>query len=215
MRPHSEPGSAGAFGSPHSDRTTHSLISEARAGDQHAWSELHERYRRILSILVRSSRPSAIRPRVGTEDLVQSTFLSAYRGLDGYEDRGPGSFLNWLKAILRNRIAERLRQHQAVKRDARREEALGDSSTTSAQTDPSPSEVASQAETGVMLIEAIATLPHDSRAVVIGYFFEEMTTKDMADALRTSESSVRRRLASALGVLRKSLGSSWPGEASV
>jgi len=190
---------------PRPDDTTQSLIEAAREGDETAWSELHVRYRRILALLVRSSRPSSLKGRVGTEDIVQSAFLSAFKGLEGYEDRGRGSFLSWLKKILQNRIAERLRQHQAEKRDARREERLEGDRSPSSAADPSPSEIASQAEACSMLLAAIAELPSDHRDVIICHFFEDMSTRRIAEVLDTSETSVRRRIASTLGVLKKRL----------
>jgi RNA polymerase sigma-70 factor, ECF subfamily len=190
---------------PRPDDTTQSLIDAAREGDETAWSELHVRYRRILALLVRSSRPSSLKGRVGTEDIVQSAFLSAFRGLNGYEDRGPGSFLSWLKKILQNRIAERLRQHQAEKRDARRDEPLDGGRTPSSAADPSPSEIASHAEACSMLLAAIAELPTDLRDVIICHFFEDLSTRRIAEVLETSETSVRRRIAATLGILKKRL----------
>jgi RNA polymerase sigma-70 factor (ECF subfamily) len=187
------------------DETTQDLIAAAKEGDEAAWSELNLRYRRILAMFVRSSRPAGLQRRVGTEDMVQSTFISAYRGLSSYEDRGTGSFLVWLKAILRNRIAERLRQHQAERRDLRRDEPLESAGSTTAGRESSPSEIASKAELCSLLLSVVAELPSDQREIVMCHFFEDMPTKQIAQVLKASESSVRRRLASILGVLKHRL----------
>jgi RNA polymerase sigma-70 factor (ECF subfamily) len=194
------------------DNTTQSLIDAARSGDDSAWSELNVRYRRILSLLVRSNRPPSMRGRVGTEDVVQSTFLSAFRGLGGYEDRGRGSFLAWLKTILRNRIAQRLRQHAAERRDTNREEPLGESHSSTTAQDPSPSEIAARAESCSRLLEAVAELPSEHRDLIICHFFEGMSTRSMARTFDASETSVRRRLGKSLELLRKQMDRSTPDE---
>lgn len=184
---------------------TRILIDAARAGDETAWSELDVRYRRALALFARSRRPTAFKARVGTEDVVQSTLLSAFRGLDGYEDRGSGSFLSWLKTILRNCVAERIRKHGAERRDAGREEPLGETSARAPAQDPSPSTVAATAESCSDLLRGISCLPSEHRDVIVMHFFEGLTTRRVAERLGTSETSVRRRLGRSLALLRKEL----------
>lgn len=185
---------------------TRDLIDAARQGDDSAWRELDARFRRTLSRIAHSRRPPAVRGRVGTEDVVQSTLLSAYRGLHTYEDRGSGSFLSWLKTILRNRVAERVRSQSTQRRDPRLEQPLGEAAHQTPAVDPSPSGVAERAEVCSRLLGGIAALPSDVRGVIVMHFFEGLSTRRVAERLGTSDASVRRRIGRGLELLKRELG---------
>jgi RNA polymerase sigma-70 factor (ECF subfamily) len=79
------------------------LLSRARAGDQDAFGELVEPYRRELQVhcyRILGSVPDA-------EDIVQETLLAAWRGLAGFEGRA--SVRAWLYRIATNRCLNALR----------------------------------------------------------------------------------------------------------
>src|SRR5438045_3340607 len=87
-------------------------LSRARAGDQDAFAELVEPYRRELQLhcyRILGSLQDA-------EDLLQETLLAAWRGLEGFEERA--SLRNWLYRIATNRclnaLRDRKRQPQEV-----------------------------------------------------------------------------------------------------
>src|SRR5436190_2934805 len=78
-------------------------LSRARAGDQDAFAELVEPYRRELQLhcyRILGSLQDA-------EDLLQETLLAAWRGLEGFEERA--SLRNWLYRIATNRCLNALR----------------------------------------------------------------------------------------------------------
>lgn len=181
--------------------TTRALIDRARGGDQRAWWRLDRRYRDDLLRIVRRNRPSRHQARIGTEDIVQSAFLSAFRGLKGFEPRGRGSFLSWLKVILRHRIAERLRRHGAARRDVAQEDPLNDAPGDH----PDPSDLAERSETLAGLLQAITKLPSPEREIVIGHFFHGHSTRQMATRFGMSETAMRRRIGRSLRLLRETL----------
>jgi RNA polymerase sigma-70 factor (TIGR02960 family) len=78
-------------------------LNRARAGDEIAFRELTDPYRRELQVhcyrIVGSMQDA--------EDLVQETLLSAWRGLDGFEGRA--SLRAWLYRIASNRCLKSLR----------------------------------------------------------------------------------------------------------
>ena len=72
------------------------LVELARAGDEAAFSELVEPYRRELAAHCYRMLGSL----ADAEDQVQETMLSAWRGIDGFEGRA--SFKTWAFRILTN-----------------------------------------------------------------------------------------------------------------
>ena len=81
-------------------------LGRARAGDESAFRELVEPYRRELHLhcyrLLGSLQDA--------EDIVQETLLAAWRGLSGFEERA--SLRTWLYRIATNRCLNLLRDRK-------------------------------------------------------------------------------------------------------
>src|SRR5437868_13125504 len=85
---------------------TQDALSRARAGDEDAFGELAQPYRRELQLhcyRILGSLQDA-------EDLVQETLLAAWRGLEGFEELA--SLRNWLYRIATNRCLNALRDRK-------------------------------------------------------------------------------------------------------
>lgn len=90
------------------DSLTHLSLLE-RLGDadrrQEAWSEFLDRYIKMILGWCRFWGVSD----ADAEEVLQETVLSVYRGFQGFDRQGPGSFRAWLKTVARNnwmRVAE-------------------------------------------------------------------------------------------------------------
>ena len=80
------------------------LVARARAGDDRAFSEILRRHKPALYGFVRryfSDADSAV-------DVVQETFVAAWRALARYDTRRP--FGVWLRAIALNKCRDRARR---------------------------------------------------------------------------------------------------------
>ncbi len=80
------------------------MVSRAQAGDHDAFSELYlKNKRRVLSICMRMVRDSTL-----AEDLMQETFLQAYRKIALF--RGDSVFSTWLHRLAVNTVLMHLRK---------------------------------------------------------------------------------------------------------
>ncbi|MCK7595579.1 RNA polymerase sigma factor [Pseudomarimonas salicorniae] len=89
---------------------TQQLIERSQQGDPEARDALFRRCSERLRRWARGRLPSHARDIADTQDLVQVTLLRAFRQLDGFESRGEGSFMAYLRGILLNRVKEELRR---------------------------------------------------------------------------------------------------------
>jgi RNA polymerase sigma-70 factor (TIGR02960 family) len=93
---------------------TEQTLTRARAGDEEAFRELTDPYRRELQVHIYRIVGS---PQ-DAEDLLQETLLSAWRGLDGFEGRA--SLRAWLYRIATNRSLDALRASRRRPEDMQR-----------------------------------------------------------------------------------------------
>jgi RNA polymerase sigma-70 factor, ECF subfamily len=93
---------------------TEQTLSRARAGDEEAFRELTDPYRRELQVHIYRIVGS---PQ-DAEDLLQETLLSAWRGLGGFEGRA--SMRAWLYRIATNRSLDALRASRRRPEDLQR-----------------------------------------------------------------------------------------------
>ena len=126
------------------------------------------------------------------EDLTQQTFLLAQQRI--HQVRQPERALGWLFAILRSCFlkGERKRRPTDATGLEMDIEAIPDSVTES--------DIDSQ-----LLQAAIDELPDESKMVVVMFYFDEMSYKEIATQLGIPMGTVMSRLARAKGRLRKRL----------
>ncbi|OHB78842.1 MAG: hypothetical protein A2W31_17465, partial [Planctomycetes bacterium RBG_16_64_10] len=101
------------------------LVRRAAAGDQRAWDELvarhHDRLLRIVS--VRLDR--RVQRRIDPADVLQESYLVAFRCLANYLQNVKTSFFVWLRSIAYHNLQDMHRRELvAEKRDARRDVSL-------------------------------------------------------------------------------------------
>ena len=116
------------------------------------------------------------------KDAVQDTFLKVYKNIDVF--RGECSEKTWLMQIAVNTCRD-------VKRSAWFRHL------------PEPS--VQPAESAVELTMEIMRLPRKFREIILLYFYQQMTTREIAEILRIPQSTVATRLKKAREKLRVSL----------
>ena len=151
------------------------------------------------------------------QDLVQDTFLNAYRGLEGF--RGDAQVSTWLY-----RIAARacLRLRRKRKGEPARELSLEEFIPTSegefrlqVPTDGlTPEEALENKELKRALHQAIQKLPNKYRVVLVLRDMEELTAKEVGTIMGLNERAVKSRLHRARLFVRRELSARGIGEPS-
>ena len=101
----------------------------ARASDAEALGRVLESCRDYLLIVAKRGLDADLVAKGGASNLVQETFLGAYRDIAAFHGRTRAELLAWLRTILRNNLADlRRRYWRTRKRRITREQPIGDSS---------------------------------------------------------------------------------------
>jgi RNA polymerase sigma-70 factor (ECF subfamily) len=189
------------------------LIRSAQEGDRGARDRLFARYLPRILKIVRMMMGQQLRDRLDSEDLTQETLLEAIRSFDGFEPRGEGSLLRWLKALARSAICAAADLRQAAKRRADRNVPIDAGASASGEPvlDPQadstgPLDRLLQHEAADELEVCIARLSESDRDLILLHHYAEQswaqiaeeTGRPSADAARMAYVAAKARLASSL-----------------
>ncbi|MFA7488340.1 MAG: sigma-70 family RNA polymerase sigma factor [Lysobacteraceae bacterium] len=135
-----------------------------------------------------------------SEDIAQDAFISAWRNLARL--RNPASFLPWLRQITRNLSHDHLRRRRNERRyDGELEDILA---VVADPTPDHPERLARQQEEAVVA-NLIDELPEDTREILLIYYREGQSSKQVASLLGMQDAAVRKRLSRARQSLRSDL----------
>ena len=180
------------------EHDTRMWIKRAQEGDREAFEKLFGLYRDDVEAIVRRRLGGYLRQRIEAEDVLQETFLKAMQSVQAYRERGPGSFLNWLRGIAENILLYWARQHQRTN--------LLRSGHAFRGSDPSPSKLARREERFDRLQQALNALSPAHREIVLLARVEGLAVKDIARRLDRSPASVKQMLWRALHKLAAGFG---------
>ena len=155
------------------------LVREAQRGSQEALADLYAAHWR------RAHRAAylVVHDAAAAEDIAQDAFLAAIDALDRFDRRRP--FGPWLHRIVVNRAIDWARR-EALRRKADDPESQAEPAA------PPPRSV------GEELMEALAQLPAEQRAVVVLRYLLEYTPGEIARMLELPRGTVNSRLRRAL-----------------
>ncbi|HVP39773.1 MAG TPA: sigma-70 family RNA polymerase sigma factor [Candidatus Saccharimonadales bacterium] len=168
--------------------TDFQLVDLVRGGEQAAYRHLVQRYEgKIYNLALRLLR----RPE-DAEDVLQETFLSAYRALPNF--KGDSQFGTWLYRIATNFALMKLRGKKPVfvSLDEPRDDDQPPVELTDFSADPLADVLDS--ELRHKMEEAIAKLPEDMRTVFLLRDIEGLSNSEVAEILDLSVAAVKSRL---------------------
>lgn len=165
------------------------MVRAAQAGNKAAVEALYREYRERIRFFVLKNIPS----RDAAPDIVSDTFLTAIERLA--ELRCAEAFGSWLYSIAYSRCLQYLDSEAGLARFDSDEE-LESSIENALLNEPVklPADYLENEETAAQLREAIDSLKPDMRSAVIMYYFEEMNTAEVGQALGLNENAAKQKL---------------------
>lgn len=137
------------------NETDDQLVRQSQAGDRVAFEELVRRTARLVFSRIYLDTGN----RHSAEDLVQETFLSAWKSILQMTD--PSGFRPWLLTIARTVTLDAMRRNTRRKRAS--PSAVGAVSPLVADPLPGPSEAAQSKEQQQKLLDVLRSLPEEYR----------------------------------------------------
>ncbi len=175
------------------------IVERALTGDAEAFGEIVKRWeRRIFALAF-----GMLGREEDARDATQETFLAAFRNLRAF--RGEAKVSSWLHRIAVNQCITRQRRAKVRNESAIETEEEKNASSFAAPIRYSPARVVESWETTAAVRLAVNALPVELRQVVVMKEFEELTFKEIAEALDVPLSTVKSRLYTALKQLQMRL----------
>ncbi|MEM6365285.1 MAG: ECF-type sigma factor [Planctomycetota bacterium] len=174
------------------------LIHRWREGDEHAASEIYDRYVARLVALAGSRISPRLARRVEAEDVVQSVYRSffARTGDNRIDVQQSGQIWGLLAAITVNKVRAKARFHAAIKRDVGSEASVQSSIScyglqpTDLAREPTADEAAELAEQYQATAARLSALGKK----VFALYLENESVDQIAKHVRRSSRTVRREL---------------------
>lgn len=184
--------------SPATERITFELLERIRDGDTDAWNDLYRRYHDELLFAVRCRLGQKLRRHLESEDILQSMMLEALDDLQKFEPRGENSLKHFLNVLITNKIRDRADTFSAQKRSG----AVPLTDTLLA-TVPGMSGVPQylEGERYERLERGLDQLPEEMREVILLRKVEGLASKEVAELLGKSDTSVRKLYSRAMARL--------------
>ncbi len=178
--------------------------------DQKSFDAL-ERYRPLLSLLVRTKVDRKLVSKVDLSGIVQQTLLEAFQSLSKLRDRSEQEILGWLRRSLANNLIDEVRRVHAWGRNPHAEvsieAALADSSAHFEQfltnSDLCPAQRCQELEQHMRLAKCLLQLPERQRLAVELHRLQCLSLEETAGELKLTKAAVAGLLRRGMRQLRE------------
>jgi RNA polymerase sigma factor (sigma-70 family) len=171
------------------------MVRRCVAGDSLAWEDIVRLYsRRIYNICYRFAGSPT-----DAEDLTQDVFIRLYRTLSSF-DGERASFNTWITTVTRNLLVDHFRKTRNDRVTDSMDSAPGDDEDARSLSDrladggPSPDAQIERRETREQIQAALLKLSPELREAVILRDLQDMDYKEIAQALKVPEGTVKSRI---------------------
>jgi len=189
--------------------TSFGAVEKVKSGDREAFSALFVKYRRRLAVFLRYKAGPELLASAEVDDLMQETFLRAFRDIDQFIYQAPGSFWKWLASVATHVVLDAARFQNRQKRHAG-EMARFRSASNPQAPEPldtkTPTLLLAEKETVAELFKRLDALPEDYRQAILLAKIEGLSTQEMAERLGKPREAAALLLHRALKRLRSLAG---------
>ncbi len=175
------------------------VIKSAQNGDREALRLLFEENRQKIFSLAYQY----VKNVEDAEDILQETFIKAYRSLHRFNPQNNMRFSPWLYRIGINCSIDYLRRNKERKRHHSGSDELDNVSSDTLSYDPE--QARNRSEIREKVDHILNRLSGRQKMIFILKHYQELTCAEIADYLNCSEGSVKRQLFRAVSVVKKSL----------
>ena len=174
------------------------LVEQAQQGNQEAFEAIYRQTYRLVYFhakAVTKSEEEAL-------DLVQDTFLAAYRGLKRLQD--VRNFRKWITRIVFNLGCKKLRgNHEVLLGEEEQDEIF--EALPERDEARLPEESLDRKETVKIIRDVIEGLPVLQKSAVVAYYMDEMGIGEIARLAQCSEGTIKSRLNYARKAMKESI----------
>jgi RNA polymerase sigma-70 factor (ECF subfamily) len=179
--------------------TDEELVARSQTGDQESFNQLVTRWERPIYALAYR----VIGREEDARDVVQETFLRAFRALPGF--KGQAKFSSWLYRIALNLCRDWIRRQKRTPVVAAPEgvdivELASDQGPVESIED-----LVTRKRLSAIVADAMRDLPDEQRTAIILKEYHGLTFQEIADLQGCPLSTVKTRLYQGLSVLRRQL----------
>ena len=191
------------------------LVEQAAGGDRVAMGRLLMLYDEPLRKRIARRITADLQGALSAEDVLQETYVEAYKHIGRFDPRGHRAFCRWLTTIADNKLVDSVRALRAAKRPPRhREQRAPDDRSASFMTlgqladkhGETPSRIMAGREAVQAVRVALAALPEACRKALWMRHIEGKPVKETAAALGRTERAVHQLCYRGLILLRAEMG---------
>lgn len=169
------------------------LVTRAKNGDQQALNQLYnDTYRQAYQVAMQMFHDEN-----EAFDILQDSYIKAFNNLSNLKE--PSKFKSWFFQIVSNTCRDYLRKRKnnpMFFSDMTYEDDNGENEIefVDESTAFSPEENVDYSETQRLVAEMIDNLPDEQRLVLLMYYIEGLSIKEIAQSLEISENTVKSRM---------------------
>lgn len=163
-------------------------------------------YDQYYTIIYRTAYRYCAEPNAA-KDIVQETFIRAFKYISSYKEQKNGSFEAWLVTIAKNEAIKYI-QKQSKRNEILEEEIDISKDTLNASVEDEVIEQITVEE----VQSIIQTLPELTRAIFLLRFLHGFKFKEIGDKLNISENTARQHIFRAKKVVQRAIKANWERE---
>lgn len=179
-------------------------LEELKAGNTKAWTEICEHFK--IGLLAKANqllRRNRVARKFGSEDIVQETFLKAWRRREAFLGNTFAEFSGWLLCMLKSTFLDFCRKTNL--------ECTIHSWFDCSCGHDSPSKMAVSSESKSVLYCALGEIDSRSQTIIAMRHFEQLKFSEIAECLEMSPSSVASIYRRGLQKLQKTMSTYQSG----